>query len=198
MILPQGVVGDSQNLHLWVSKVPSEVFPQDPTDTVPVVGDVRRISYWLDGGKGLCRYEVKVITSQDGIYNGYLNGGGSSSINLPSGDLDQYLMASEVESVEFSYFDGTNWNDTWDSTQIPADTIDGVTPQGSPRAIAIKIGMRDPANKDKSGKKDELKYYRHVVAISTANGTTTIQLSQDQQNSVSGQATQTNQNPNGN
>jgi prepilin-type N-terminal cleavage/methylation domain-containing protein len=36
---------------------------------------------------------------------------------FPSGSLPEVLV-SNVLSVKFSYYDGTTWNDTWDSTQL--------------------------------------------------------------------------------
>jgi hypothetical protein len=71
--------------------------------------------------------------------------------------------------LEFQYFDGTNWTESWDSTQLGGD---GMTPLGSPRAIAVKIGIRVATGKNKNG---ELKYFRQVFAISSANGSTQMQ-----------------------
>jgi hypothetical protein len=160
IILPLGVMGDASSLHLWTSKMPGEAWPDGQNNQGALVGDVRRISYWLDteAAGGLCRYEIKVVTTQD-----------ATSTNLPTGDSAAYLLAPEVHSVEFSYYDGTNWQDSWDSTTLGAD---GVTPIGSPRAIAVKIGFRPAGGKSAGGKAPELKYYRHVIPIATANGTT--------------------------
>jgi hypothetical protein len=74
----------------------------------------------------------------------------------------------EVHNINFSYFDGTNWNDTWDSTTLGAD---GVTPIGPPRAVAITIEVAQPA----ANGGERLKSYRHVVFIPSANGSTTMQ-----------------------
>jgi hypothetical protein len=75
------------------------------------------------------------------------------------------MLAPEVKSLQFRYFDGTNWADTWDSTVIGDDTI---TPIGSPRAIEVRIGVLPPGGKDG----DELKYFRQVILITTANAAT--------------------------
>jgi type II secretory pathway pseudopilin PulG len=160
IVLPLGVMGDSSTLHLWTSKMPSEVWPADQNNQGALAGDVRRISYWIDSESagGLCRYEYKVVTTQD-----------ATNITLPSGELAAYLIAPEAKSVEFTYFDGTNWQESWDSTTLGAD---GITPIGSPRAIAIKIGFL-PTGVKASGKgTPDLKYYRHVIPITTANGNT--------------------------
>jgi type II secretory pathway pseudopilin PulG len=160
VVLPLGVQGDSETLHLFVSRVPRELYMNVNSDTPPVVSDLRRISYWLIGGAdnpaGLARQEVPIVTSEDALQN------------LPPG-LDNesaFLIAEEVRSLNFQYFDGTNWQDTWDST---TPGVDGVTPIGSPRAIAVTVGVARP------GANGNVKIYRHVIAIQSANGTTAQQ-----------------------
>jgi hypothetical protein len=164
-----GVIGDDKSLNIFVSKLPTEAWGANPGDQGATVSDLRRICYWMstEGKGGLCRFECNVVTSSDAL-----------STDPPSGDIGKYLLAPEVQSVEFSYFDGTNWNDSWDSTLLGQD---GITPQGSPRAIAIKIGMV-PIN----GKKGELKTYRHVIAITTANGMAPLPQNNTQNSSTTG------------
>jgi hypothetical protein len=164
--LPLGVKGDSETLHLFVSRYPREaVNPANP-EAPPIVSDLRRISFWLAGGAdnpmGLARQEVAVATSDDALNN------------LPPGldDEAQFVMAEEVRSLQFQYFDGTEWSDSWDSTEMGAD---GVTPIGSPRAVAVTIGVV-PAGRPKPGDAPApMKLHRHVIAIATANGTTQLQ-----------------------
>ena len=50
---------------------------------------------------------------------------------------DQFLMGG-VESIEFQYYDGNAWKDTWDSTQ--ADTTTGLT-NNLPRAIKLELAL---------------------------------------------------------
>ena len=163
--------GDSETLHLYVSRVPRELYLNINIDAPPVVSDLRRVSYWLPGGQdsptGLARQEVLLVTSDDALQN------------LPPGiDIESsYVIAEEVRSLIFQYFDGTNWQDTWDST-VPG--ADGVTPIGSPRAIAVTVGVARP------GANGNVKIYRHVIAITSANGTT--QQTQAQSNTGGGAA----------
>jgi hypothetical protein len=167
VILPCGVVGNETTLTLFSSKVPMEVYSTRQGDQGQVVGDVRRITYWLaDGGKGLCRQEVRIATSDDAQ---------ADPLTPPSGDLSNYLLAPEVRSIRFRYFDGADWQTEWDSRTGGGDTItiqstgDQIgTPIGSPRAIEVRIGLLPPGGKDG----DALKYYRHVIFIQTANGVT--------------------------
>jgi hypothetical protein len=158
------VQGDATHLVLYVSKVPRELnWNMDPsnTDGQPAVTDQRRITYWLVGGGdsplGLARQEYKPVTSSD------------AATNVPPDVPDEpsYVIAEEVKSLNFSYFDGSSWQDTWDGT---APGADGTTPQGPPLAIAITIGIANPGANGEIGGPDNLKTFRHVVAIPTANG----------------------------
>lgn len=146
--LPLGVIGTPTELHLFLSRVPTEAF--DTGDGAQVTCDLRRVSYWVpDEAEGLCRMEVRLVTSDD-----------ATNTTLPS-DVSGYRFAPEVKQVEFSYFDGSSWLDSWDSTELGQDNV---TPKGSPRAIAVKISVQVPGHK-------ELKTYRHVVHVMTAGGT---------------------------
>jgi len=155
VVLPFGVVGDTNTLTLFVSKVPGEIYSTRESDQGQLVSDIRRITYWMaDENLGLCRQEVRVATADEALAPG-----------PPSGDVKNFLLAPEVKKMEFRYFDGTGWADSWDST-VPGD--DGITPIGAPRAVEVRIGLLPPGGKDG----DELKYYRHVILIKTANGIT--------------------------
>jgi hypothetical protein len=78
------------------------------------------------------------------------------------------VLAPEVKSVQFQYFDGTDWQDSWDCT---TSGDDGVTPIGPPQAIAVVVEIAVPQDGPK-GEEPPTKRYRHVVACVTANGTT--------------------------
>jgi prepilin-type N-terminal cleavage/methylation domain-containing protein len=153
-----GVTGDSTTLILYSSQVPREITwtPIANSDGTASMGvsDLRRISYWLvdggDGASGLARQEVKLVTSDDAM----------SAIPPDIADPQQFVVAEEVKSLKFSYFDGTSWQDSWDGTTIGADSV---TPIGPPAAIAIEIGISFRGSPN-------LKQYRHVVAILPANG----------------------------
>lgn len=158
--VPFGIMGDSGTINLYSSQVPLEAFQNAPNgDAPPTVGDVRRISYWLLSGGGdsggLARQEVKLSTSQD-----------STDVLPPNVPNEAaYLLAEEVRDLQFEYFDGNAWQDSWDSTQPGAD---GVTPIGPPRAIAITITLARIG----AGPDAPTRSYRHVAAIPSANGAT--------------------------
>jgi prepilin-type N-terminal cleavage/methylation domain-containing protein len=154
--LPLGVIGDASSLTLYISRVPEEVYPRSTDQQGQLTSDLRRVSYWLASeGGGLCRWEAMQVTSDD-----------ATALELPTGDEANYVIAPEVRSLEFEYFDGTTWLDSWDSTEPGPD---GVTPLGSPRLIAVRIGVVRSGS-DANGAEPELRYYRHVVPILTAGG----------------------------
>jgi prepilin-type N-terminal cleavage/methylation domain-containing protein len=130
-----GVQGDTSRLILSISRVPRELnFTPDTTtnpDSQPGVCDLRRITYWLAGGGGtplgLARQELKLVTSDD-----------ANDVPPDVPDEASYVIADEVKSLTFSYFDGNAWQDSWDGTMPGAD---GMTPMGPPLAIAITVGI---------------------------------------------------------
>jgi len=162
--------GNNDALVVTVSKWPSELdlSPSASIESEPTgVSDLRRITYWVAGGGGsplgLARQEVKVVTSSDATL------APSIPPNVP--DEASYVIAEEVKNLKFQYWDGTAWQDSWDSTQPGAD---GTTPQGPPLAVAITMDIALPgtANANGSEKQPRVKSYRHVVPILTANGAT--------------------------
>jgi prepilin-type N-terminal cleavage/methylation domain-containing protein len=156
---PLGIQGDNGSLVLYVSRVPHDLDVPVTADYQPLGSDLRRICYWLaDDGKGLARQEMRMVTSTDAQQ--------LLPPNIP--DEDSYIIAPEVRSLEFQYFDGTNWYDSWDSTVLGDD---GVTPVGSPRAIAITLTLARQAPPGQTGD-GRVDTFRHVVSIDTANGAT--------------------------
>jgi hypothetical protein len=171
VVLPYGVIGDSQHLNMFISRVPRDMINaqlQQQEGSVPITCDLRRVSYWLLDDGGLAKQEVKLVTSDDG-------GAVDQSVLPPGGgdDPSQYqVFVPEAKSLLFEYFDGTNWNDSWDSTQ-PGN--DGLTPFGSPIAIRVTVELAQPGRSD-------TKKYQHILSFLTANGPTFLQ----QQSSSSG------------
>jgi hypothetical protein len=157
LLINLGVQGDQTHVVLYVTRLARELdsMPNGPNgDGTPAgVCDLRRVTYWLvsGGSGGLARQELKTVTSDD------MNA--IPPDNLPN-DESTYIIAEEIKNLAFSYFDGNNWNDSWDGT-TPGN--DGVTPIGPPMAIAIEIGVQFPGS-------SEVKKYRQVVPILAANG----------------------------
>jgi hypothetical protein len=100
---------------------------------------------------GLARQEIKMVTAEQ--------------VDQYPSEPDEFtnILAGEVKQFSVSYFDGTNWTDTWDgSTAGP----DGVTPLGPPRCIEITLGIQVPGS-------DALKTFKHVISFPSAPGAPT-------------------------
>jgi hypothetical protein len=157
-----GVQGDSATLTLYVSRLPRDATggtdSNDPSVAQP--SDLRRITYWLAGDPasplGLARQEVEFVTSNDQI----------NVVPPDVPDPGSFVIAEEVKSLQFQYFDGQNWQDTWDGTQPGSD---GVTPMGPPALIAITLTVARTSPGGRSQDDPNPRQYRHVVAIPTAN-----------------------------
>jgi prepilin-type N-terminal cleavage/methylation domain-containing protein len=155
--------GDSERMILWVSRISADLSPLATNQ--PVTSDLHRVTYWLAGGDsaplGLARQEVKQATSDDAL------------VTVPPDIPDEptFVIAEEVQSVSFQYFDGTAWQGSWDGTQTSGTSN---TPMGPPQAVAITLTVKVPntnPNPD-AGDVPNVLTFRHVVAIPTANGAT--------------------------
>lgn len=153
-----GVQGDDSHLTIYVTRVPrfsaAASEGMDEAATPPAISDLRKLSYWLAGGGdeplGLARQELENITSEEAL--------DASALGVEN--EEKYVIADEVKSLMFSYFDGSSWQDSWDST----------TAKGPPLAIAITVGIAPPQIPGAQNQDRSLKYFRHVIAIPTANG----------------------------
>ena len=163
-----GVQGGTDYCSIYISKVPYAVVQAqqgDPTQSGGATAqsldsDLRRITYWMASGgssNGLARQEIKVVTSQD-----------LSVSNLPPPGVDDMtkIVAPEVLAISFEYFDGTNWQQSWDGS-MPG--TDGITPVGPPVAIAITVSIGRADNLNVSPDDATVRQYRHVVQIPTAS-----------------------------
>jgi hypothetical protein len=160
VVLPLGVDGYSDVLHLYLSRVPRELLAT--TDNPPVVSDLRRVSYWLvpdpgDGSGGLARQEAKVVTSTE-----------ATTLPPGLGNDGQFVFASEVKSLTFEYYDdqSQSWLSEWHSTDLGADNK---TPKGSPRAIRVTVGLASPNDPT------QVTTYTQVIAFPNANGSSQLQ-----------------------
>jgi prepilin-type N-terminal cleavage/methylation domain-containing protein len=152
-----GVYGNNTLLILTACKVP-QLNTADPTQQASVC-DLRRISYWLvnDGANsGLAWQELAQATGNDLT---------SIPPDVPAGTYE--LLATEVKDLLIQYFDGVNWQDSWDGTTLGGPNAD--IPVGPPSAIAITLtfSRRGPDGADLPD--DQLPKYKHVVAIPAGN-----------------------------
>jgi prepilin-type N-terminal cleavage/methylation domain-containing protein len=158
--------GDSERLILWVSRISSDLSPL--LTNQPVASDLRRVVYWMASTGGLARQEIKLATSDDALV--------TVPPNIP--DEANSVIAEEVQSVTFRYFDGTAWQDSWDGTQASSTSA---SPMGPPLAVEITLVIATPNSQSQIGDTANVKTYRHVVAIPTANGASSAPSSTTQQ-----------------
>ena len=154
VVVNLGVFGEADRLVLTGSWLPKDLtrIQEGQTQT----SDLRRVVYWLvrTGSKtGLARQELTNVTAQD-------------AGNLPPevSDPGSFVIAPEVTKFSLEYFDGTQWQTSWDGTALDASSS---LPIGPPALIAINITIARPAHA--AGEKARETNYRHVVAIPSAN-----------------------------
>jgi hypothetical protein len=157
-----GVQGDSQSLTLYVTKVPrrrtSQVTPEEVD--AGFAPDLRRVTYWLaqgpSGPLGLAREELDLRANPQAL----------QALPFALGDQEQFVIARDVVSVQFEYFNGTEWVPSWDGMQPGG--LEGKSPIGPPMAIAIIVEVAETIP-DINGERPT-RLYRHVVDVPTANG----------------------------
>lgn len=156
--LPLGVYGSLSSLTLDVSRLPrpDEYIAQQQSiasgQLTDVPGDIKSVAYFVQipTNTGVSDTMSEVTSTPD---NGGMVGGlvrreidravmsnaeelGQSDQLMRTGDL----VAPEVISLEFSYFDGTQWLTDWDSSA-----------QGLPLLIEISLAMQSKSGEKRAG-----------------------------------------------
>lgn len=147
-----GVKSEGAYLTLSVSQMTRDVTRGAPG------GDLRRIDYWIVEGKGLARREVRLATSED------------ARLRPPDvADPDKYIIAREVRSISFEFWDGSAWVPTWDGTGAGPGLLSDQTspPLGPPSAIAVTIEV--PRRRAAPGEEEKTEKYRVVIPIPAGN-----------------------------
>jgi len=150
------LVGTPNSLTIFVSRVPRELYRPPGEAGQAIYSDQRRISYFVNE-KGLIRQEVPLVT-QDALL-------GTDLAVSEASDLGTHNIAREVLEIQFRYWDGETWQDTWDGTSKP---IDGMTPLGSPMAIEVTMLIELAARRP--GEDPRQQVVRHVISVPSANG----------------------------
>jgi prepilin-type N-terminal cleavage/methylation domain-containing protein len=149
-----GVVGTDKQVTLFVGRVPKGLSDPGTDPTLLMPTDLRKVTYYLaSDGKGLCRQESPWVTA-DGIWN-------TTDPDRTNELLD--MVAEEITDITFEYFDGTNWQTSWDGTMA---NLDEKSLMGPPRAIRVTLVI------EKTGSNGEKinQTVRHVLPIRAANG----------------------------
>jgi prepilin-type N-terminal cleavage/methylation domain-containing protein len=154
-----GAIGSSDSVTLYVARVAGLDKNQDASGDVPTPADFRRVTYWLTD-KGLARQELPWVTSQQVQTT-------TDPVMEEGKEEGDYVIAEEVTKLQFEYWDGSAWADSWDGRTLNAD---GKTLKGPPMAIRVRFWLRVPG--PERGQTIE-KEYRHTIAIRTGPGPAT-------------------------
>jgi hypothetical protein len=128
----------------------------DENPAVASPSDIRRVTYWM-ADTGLARQELPWVTSENVI--------NSTDPDFSDGKEERdYVIAEEVTRLQFEYWDGTQWQDSWDGRTLNAD---GITLLGPPLAIRVHFWMNVPG--PDRGVTVE-KEFRHTIAVRGAPG----------------------------
>ncbi|QDT93520.1 prepilin-type N-terminal cleavage/methylation domain-containing protein [Gimesia algae] len=142
-----GVFGDAQSLVLHTSRPGRQpLFVASEGNSSTMQSDLLSVSYFLaiagaDGLQGAVgdRYRNTATTSQSTQGLARLEGDRlAMSMADNSADIEvlaqqSQLLAAEISSLQFQYFDGTDWLEIWDSIEY------GTVPQ----AIKVTIGFQN-------------------------------------------------------
>lgn len=151
-----GVIGSSDQLTIFAARVAGIGREVDESGDGANPADARRVVYWLTDN-GLARQELPYLTAQ------HLQNSADPDIEDGKEPRD-YVIAEEVTRVQFQYWDGSSWLDSWDGRDTNAD---GITLKGPPMAIRVTFALRLPG--EQPGETIE-KEFRHTIAIRTAAG----------------------------
>jgi hypothetical protein len=179
----EGILGDSTTLVLHVSRPSLPVLSSQATGTVGSPGDLGAVSYLLavrgaSGLSGAIARNVPDIPTIDGVETGTVMGLArleTDRLTLrdaeDAGSLESLadfapILAPEVASLAFAYWDGLAWTDTWDSI------TNGRLPAAIEITLAIDLEAFDPfgnyADASDEAERPPPVPYRHVVVIPLA------------------------------
>ena len=154
-----GVIGSTDQLTIFAARVAGIGKNVDDSGDGANPADARRVVYWMTD-KGLARQELPWLTAQQ-VQN-------SIDPDIEDGKEEKdYVIAEEVTRVQFEYWDGSAWQDSWDGRETNAD---GKTLRGPPMAIRVHFWLKVPG--DGPGDTVE-KEFRHTIAIRAAAGPAT-------------------------
>ena len=156
-----GLVGDSQTLLLNISRAQRDLGYSPPLQATSLTtrsSDLMSVSWFLatPGGPGLsgavgnlAQQQLPADERRSSVYQSAIGlarlEGDRMAIDHADVVMDvdalaqaSQVLAAEVASLQFRYFNGAAWVDSWDSTSLDA----------LPLAIEVTIGYREPPDKD--------------------------------------------------
>jgi type II secretion system protein J len=94
-------------------------------------GDIQRVTYEL-------KNSTDASSSGKDLYRSITR----NLLASATPDVEDQLMIGGVESVEFSCFDGSQWSDTWDTTELTSATTN------LPVAVRVRIQLAGDSKKN--------------------------------------------------
>lgn len=158
VVVNRGVRGESNYIILTNFRV-QRPRPNAEANT-EISSDMRQTMYWIvtsgSDTLGLAKADIKLATSPD--------------IDLDPTALpeqEKYVIAREVKSITFEYYDGTAWQTTWDGGAV--DDTGAAT--GPPRAIRITMTLKKSVRGAVASEtpSDSGPTFQTVVAIPSSN-----------------------------
>jgi hypothetical protein len=149
-----GIYGSANQVSIDITRIPrlDEYLYADGVNAPLFRGDVRTVSYYVGSNPTAMIPGVApaATTTDPTTATSDANSGGLTrqesdratalwqmpSAGAASSSQNASVLAPEVASLEFRYFDGTQWLTQWDSTAM----------KGVPRAVEIAIYLNDDAN----------------------------------------------------
>lgn len=160
-LMRPGMIGNETEIQFDISRLPrleqwQPILGDSPAEVADVPSDLKTVTYYVQppGAVGGVSDPLREYLPQDSdgaAATGQTPGGlvrreldraankwavetGGISRLLTTGDL----LAEEVIAIEFSYFDGVNWQPFWNSDQM----------QALPLAVQVKLTIGEPASAD--------------------------------------------------
>ena len=171
-----GLIGESNYIWLDISRLPriDQYHPliRSAQDDVATGSDIKQVVYYVAQSTGAVQSAVLQSTdsgssnrNQKGLFRDEID----RAVVFYQGGLDpatpkdySQLVATEVVDISFRYFDGTDWQTQWDSTEE----------NGFPTAVEINIAVDSTPLADSGGSnsQNEGRYerYRSVVHLPLA------------------------------
>jgi type II secretory pathway pseudopilin PulG len=148
-----GLYGDQYGLQIDVARLPrfdeyafadSSGTSGAPTDTssTPPISDVKTVAYYVTGPQAQVSTVVSTASGQSSGDSGLVRAEtdraalvySSQQSGTTASDAGS-IVAPEVVALEFQYFDGSNWQTSWDTTQG----------NGLPQLIKISLALSNPS-----------------------------------------------------
>ncbi len=182
-----GLIGNQNQIQIDLSRLPRleeylAMMDESTSNIDDVPSDLKTVAYYVQaaGTVGGIQDPLDAVASQSGVNAGivagdsglvrrtldraatiYASNSGNSAMLNQTGEL----LAPEITGIEFSYWDGTSWLQTWSSDEYGE----------LPLAVQVRLYMATPQAAISAGSisgsqaaDDELRTFMHVVRLPLA------------------------------